>query len=172
MAERDEIRKLAACVGAGHVRAFLLGVAYALREQLRAAPDSLSTQPPLPLGLYVGGLPADIRSSWVFILREGTSFPAERHPNSIQRMFALEPAGAMEVWTDGAWRRHDLDPADSGTGLSIPAMTWHRPALADCDWAVVSFHTVEAADLVEQIGDPQGEEISSSRHYHHGVSPA
>ncbi|PYK51522.1 MAG: hypothetical protein DME20_01455 [Verrucomicrobia bacterium] len=35
--------------------------------------------------------------------------------------------------------------------VSIPRNVWHRPMVgADADWAVVSFHTVVAEELIEE----------------------
>ncbi len=67
---------------------FLEGVCFALRAQLRATPEVKSTHLALPLEIYGPSLPGDIKSSWVFVLRAGGyAHPAERHPNSIQRVF-------------------------------------------------------------------------------------
>src|SRR6476469_3013038 len=56
-----------------------------------------STFRDIPLDLY-GELPSDIRSAWLFALRKGFVHPAEFHPNSIQRMFALNRPGQFAVW--------------------------------------------------------------------------
>jgi len=38
--------------------------------------------------------------------------------------------------------------------ISIPPNVWHRPVVGrDADWAVVSFHTVEAHELIEEKPD-------------------
>jgi len=144
---------------------FLSGVAYALERRLLESEDVKSTQVSIPLDRYDGSLPTDIKSSWVFVLRKDHPHEAERHPNSIQRMFALDTAGAMEVWRDDAWRREPLFPGAKRSGLSIPALAWHRPATLDHTWAVVSFHTVAAADLIEETGDPLHQIASAERRY-------
>lgn len=166
MMSDDETRimdRLADLVAAPHARRFLEGVAFALRRQLADDPDAHSTQAALPLDIYGETLPGGIRSSWVFVLRSGIDHPGERHPNSIQRMFALDSEAAMEVWTDEGWSLRPLSPG--GPGLSIPLYAWHRPARLDTVWGVVSFHTVAAEDLVEETGDPAGNETGASRHY-------
>lgn len=146
-------------------RQFLDRVVFTLRAKLQADPAAKSTCAPLPLELYGKELPSDIRSSWVFVLREGHRHPAERHPNSIQRMFALDGAGAMEVWSADGWRHCPLEPGADAPGLSIAALQWHRPVLLEAPWGVVSFHTVAAKDLVEEIGDPAVGGVEASRHY-------
>jgi hypothetical protein len=112
--------RLAALVQRPPVLCFLEGVAFALRAQLAACPDVHSTQAALPLDIYGADLPGGIRSSWVFVLRAGCEHPAERHPNSIQRMFALGSPGAMEVWTGEGWVLRPLAPGPDQPGLSIP----------------------------------------------------
>ena len=120
-----------------------------------------STFRAIPLELY-GELPSGIRSAWLFALRKGFAHPPEYHPNSIQRMFALNRPGRFEVWDGARWITHTLEP---GGGLSIPADTWHRAPALDEDWVVASFHTAEAGELVEIVGDPGSGEVDSSRIY-------
>jgi hypothetical protein len=120
-----------------------------------------STFRDIPLDLY-GELPSDIRSAWLFALRKGFVHPAEFHPNSIQRMFALNRTGQFEVWDGEQWIRHTLAP---GRGLSIPANVWHRSPALDEDWVVASFHTAKADQLVEIVGDPASGEVGASRVY-------
>jgi len=124
--------------------------------------DGKSTFRSLPLGLY-GGLPPEIGSAWAFALRKSFAHPPERHPNSIQRMFAWGTSGEFEVWDGGQWRRQQLHPG--GVGLSIPADSWHRAPALDEDWVVASFHTVGPNDLIEIVGDPASGEVGSTRAY-------
>ena len=163
--EADLMRRLSGLVHEEQTRARLQELALRLRDELQSQPDSKSTAAVVPLELYGDFLPGDVRSSWVFVLRENYDHPAERHPNSIQRMFALDSAGAMEVWEDGAWRHRPLSPGADDPGLSIPAYAWHRPARLGNLWGVVSFHTVPAAELIEEVGDPETGLTQQSRHY-------
>jgi len=42
--------------------------------------------------------------------------------------------------------------------ISIPTNVWHRPVInAETDWAVVSFHTVPAEELIEERPDDSRE---------------
>ena len=165
MSEVEIMDRLSRLVHAPAARQFLLGMAQALRHQLGENPEAVSTQAPVPLEIYGSPLPGGIASSWVFVLRERQVHPAERHPNSTQRMYALDSAGAMEVWEQGEWRPRPLAPGGAEGGLSIPVQAWHRPALIDHDWAVVSFHTVPARALVEEIGDPARNQVEEARTY-------
>ena len=151
------------------IDANLLEVASTLLVELRTDPDQhKSTFQSVPLAIY-GDLPDEIRSSWVFALRGGTFYPPERHPNSIQRMFALGTTGWFDTWEAGAWTTHELAPGD--LGLSIPINVWHRLTEQPDDWAVVSFHTATDHELVEIVGDPETGEISSTGTYVAGDTP-
>ena len=134
-----------------------------LLGELAGDPDGpKSTFRAIPLDLY-GELPTGIRSAWLFALRKGFAHPPEYHPNSIQRMFALNRTGRFEVWDGAQWITHTLHPGDAG--LSIPVDTWHRSPALDEDWVVASFHTAEADELIEIVGDPASGEVDSSRVY-------
>jgi hypothetical protein len=105
----------------------------------------------VPLTTY-SGLPEDIRSSWVFVLRGGISTGAERHPNSRQRMISYRGTGDLQTWEDGRWRRNPLvSGAGAPASLSIPPNVWHRPVIpAGMDWTVISFHTAPDDELIEE----------------------
>jgi len=113
-----------------------------------------------------GALPSAIRSGWVFILRAGSDTGAERHPNSHQRMMSFDGTGDLktdaksaenEVQTESeiVWQSNVLvsDPQAllERRWVSIPQNIWHRPVIPKgADWVVVSFHTVPAAELIEE----------------------
>src|SRR5260221_3715773 len=144
------------------VTATLEAIGDELLVELGSDPDRpKSTFRAIPRDLY-GELPTGIRSAWLFALRKGFDHPPEYHPNSIQRMFALNRPGRFQVWDGATWITHELEP---GGGLSIPVDTWHRAPALDEDWVVASFHTAEAGELIEVVGDPAGDEIGSSRVY-------
>ena len=159
------MRQIADLIHAPATRTRLLEHAAQLRRDLEADPAAKSTAAAIPLETYGAAVPTGIGSSWVFVLRADHDHPAERHPNSVQRMFALDSPGAMEVWTDEAWLLCPLSEARDDPGLSIPAYAWHRPARLPAMWGVVSFHTVAAADLIEEVGDPASGTTFASRHY-------
>jgi hypothetical protein len=82
----------------------------------------------------------------------------ERHANSHQRMMSFQGSGDMQTGEPGNSRSNILI-SDSKAPLeqrwiSIPPNTWHRPVVSkDADWAVVSFHTVLAEELIEERPD-------------------
>jgi len=133
----------------------------ALDHAIRRVTSALARDPhlriawePLPLDAYPP-MPDAIASSWVFVLRGGTTTGAERHPNSIQRVMSYRGRGDLQTWGAAGWERHVL--ANDGNGgladrwLSIPTNVWHRPVIpTGPDWLVISFHTAAADVLVEE----------------------
>jgi hypothetical protein len=94
----------------------------------------------------------------VFVLRAAADTGAERHPNSHQRMMSFEGSGDMQTREPGGWQSNVLvsDPEAplERRWISIPPNVWHRPVVGtDADWAVVSFHTVPADELIEERPD-------------------
>jgi hypothetical protein len=163
MDESDIMRLLGERLTRPRVAEELDRTADELLVELRSDPaQAKSTFRAIRLDLY-GDLPANIRSAWVFALRKGFAHPPERHPNSIQRMFALRASGRFELWAGRDWVTHTLHPGDSG--LSIPVDTWHRSPALDEDWVVASFHTAEPDELIEIVGDPASGEVGSTRVY-------
>jgi hypothetical protein len=125
---------------------------------LARGPKEIEAWDAVPLELYGAGLPAEIRSSWIFILRRGVTTGAERHPNSRQRMVTLSGGGDFQVHDGKHWVSHRLssDPRAplEERWLSIPPDTWHQGVVGEEDWLVLSFHTVPAEELIEERPDP------------------
>jgi hypothetical protein len=166
MDESAIMRLLGECLRPQRVAAKLDRIGGELLFELLSDPARpKSTFRAIPLALY-GDLPPGIRSAWLFALRKGFDHPPEYHPNSIQRMFALNLPGRFQVWDGAKWITHELEP---GGGLSIPVDTWHRAPALDDDWVVASFHTAEADELIEIVGDPASGEVDSSRAYLAGL---
>ena len=163
MTETELMSLLADRIAAPQIQALLGGLDVGLKRALAEGPtEEKSTFSAIPLNLY-GELPDGIRSSWLFHLREGLSHPPERHPNSIQRMFAFDRPGWFDWWDGGRWVSQLLKPGDAG--LSIPANTWHCMPAQPTAWTVVSFHTAKADELIEIVGDPTSDAVISERQY-------
>jgi hypothetical protein len=157
--ERQILETLDAAVFAPAAAERIAEIAARVRATLARGPKEIEAWEAVPLTLYGTALPAEIRSSWVFVLRAGVVTGAERHPNSRQRMASWEGGGDFQVHDGVRWRSHFLA---SGRGaplerrwLSIPPETWHQGVVAEEDWLVVSFHTVSAEELVEERPDPE-----------------
>ena len=106
-------------------------------------------------------LPPEIRSCWIFLLRDGTPSGLHYHPNSIQHMIALNGRGDAHI---GDTRR-DMLTIDARAALAdmwfvIDRDEPHEFLPRGEHMAVVSFHTC-AADELEEIACGSG----GSRHY-------
>jgi hypothetical protein len=164
--ERSLLETLDEIVRAKKVRTRLLPIVERVRAELARKSDSLMAWEPIPLKTFGKQLPPWIKSGWVFILRAGADTGAERHPNSHQRMMTLVGTGDMktdakarpnDVNTESeiVWRSNILVTESDGPlnrrWISIPKNVWHRPVIPKgVAWVVVSFHTVPAAQLVEE----------------------
>jgi len=153
----EEVRILEwldAAVRSKAIKPSLDAIAARVEAKLReCAGDALAWEA-VPLDLYAGPLPKDIRSSWLFILRAGTTTGAERHPNSHQRMMSYRGSGDFQTRTESEWRSHFLT-SDSSLVLeekwiSIPPFVWHQAVVPAENWVVVSFHTGSEEDLIEE----------------------
>ena len=119
---------------------------------------ALMTWEPVPLQVFGGALPAEIKSAWVFVLRAGVDTGWERHPNSHQRMMTFAGGGDMQTGEPARWQSNvlvsDLKAPLERRWISIPPNSWHRPVVGeDADWVVVSFHTLPAEELIEEKPD-------------------
>jgi hypothetical protein len=163
MNEPELMQSLAERIARPAVRDKLTAIAGQLERELANDPaQPKSTFSAIPLSLY-GQLPSEIRSSWLFHLRANLAHPAERHPNSIQRMFAFNRPGWFDWWDGSRWVSQLLEPGD--TGLSIPVDTWHRMPAQAKPWTVASFHSAEADALIEVLGDPVSGGVTGERQY-------
>ena len=160
--ERSRLEALDAALRSENVREQIRSVVARVREKLARSEDALMSWEPFPLAVLAATLPPEIRSAWVFILRAGADTGAERHPNSHQRMMSFEGSGDLQTGGQGKWQSNVLvSHPDAPLGqrwISIPANVWHRPVIhAAADWAVVSFHTVPAEELIEERPDDSRE---------------
>ena len=167
--ERAVLEKLDSLSASPMVRGYLAEVVERVVQTLARDPTSVMAWEPLPLAIYGDALPSYIRSSWIFVLRAGATTGAERHPNSHQRMMSLRGAGDIQTGGEGCWRSHLL-VSDDGAELlcrwaSIPPNEWHQAVVPNEDWAVVSFHTAPAEELIEERPDAKNAEFTHRRHY-------
>src|SRR5262245_20956745 len=156
--ERSLLEALDATLRSDSVREHICSVVARVREELAHKKDALMTWEPFPLEILSSTLPPEIRSAWVFVLRAGADTGAERHPNSHQRLLSFEGSGDLQSGEPGNWQSNvlvsDVDAPLERRWISIPTNVWHRPIInAESDWAVVSFHTVAAEELIEERPD-------------------
>jgi steroid delta-isomerase-like uncharacterized protein len=167
--ERSLLGSLDAILCSDAVRARIEPIVERVAQALERDHTAPMAWEPIPLSLYGESLPQPIRSSWVFILRAGVTTGAERHPNSHQRMMSYRGTGDLQTGGEGHWQSHPLVSAE-GAGLeqrwiSVPPNVWHQAVVADEDWAVVSFHTVPAAELIEERPDAADLSKTHQRRY-------
>jgi hypothetical protein len=160
--ERSGLEAFDAALRSDTVREHIRSVVVRVREQLARTKDALMSWEPFPLDVLATTLPPEIRSAWVFVLRAGADTGAERHPNSHQRMMSFEGSGDLQTGEHGKWQSNvlvsDPDAPLERRWISIPMDVWHRPVIdAETDWAVVSFHTVPAEELIEERPDDSRE---------------
>ena len=156
--ERSRLEALYTALRSESVREQIRSVVVRVREALARRKDALMCWEPFPLDVLATRLPPEIRSAWVFVLRAGADTGAERHPNSHQRMMSFEGSGDLQTGKPGKWQSNVLvsDPEAplEQRWISIPMNVWHRPVVDPAvDWAVVSFHTVPAQELIEERPD-------------------
>jgi hypothetical protein len=156
--ERSRLEALDAVLQSEDIRKHIRPVVERVRGELIQKPEAVMTWEPIPLKVLGRALPVGIRSAWVFVLRAGADTGAERHPNSHQRMMSFEGSGNMRTGKPGNWRSNilisDSEASLERRWISIPPNIWHRPVVGtSADWAVVSFHTVPAEELIEERPD-------------------
>jgi hypothetical protein len=139
-----------------HTSAAMSAVGETLRRvtQQLAASGAVMAWEVVPRDAFGEGLPRSIRSCWIFVIRAGASTGAERHPNSHQRSFSLIGSGAFELRGGTNWRSHPLESTERASveqrWVSIPASTWHRLFVGSEPWGMLSFHTVDPGELIEE----------------------
>ena len=168
--ERLQLESLDAALQSGSVRDHIRSVVVRVSKALARRKDALMSWEPVLLHIFPTILPAEIRSAWVFVLRAGADTGAERHPNSHQRMMSFEGSGDLQTGEPGKWQSNvrvsDPDAPLERRWISIPTNVWHRPIIsAAADWAVVSFHTVPAEELIEERPDENRESHTRQMNY-------
>lgn len=94
------------------------------------------------------GLPKNIRSAWIFVLRKDTPSIAHYHPNSVQYTVMIEGKGKAII--GGAQKELKLfDPQNKKTWLVIGKNTPHEFFPEELDMVVLSFHTCLGDELIE-----------------------
>jgi hypothetical protein len=129
-----------------HTSLAMTTVAETLRRvtQQLAASGALMAWEVVSPDAFGEGLPTNIRSCWIFVIRAGATTGAERHPNSHQRSFSLIGGGTFEVRGGSLWRSHPLESTGRASveqrWVSIPPSTWHRLVVGTEPWGMLSFH--------------------------------
>jgi hypothetical protein len=161
--ERSRLESLDTALRSDKVREQIRPIVERTRAELARKKAALMTWESVPLTIFGSALPAQIRSAWVFVLRAGADTGVERHPNSHQRMMSFEGSGDMRTGDPEQSQSNVLvsspDAPIERRWISIPQNVWHRPLVGtDANWAVVSFHTVPADELIEERPEDSGKD--------------
>jgi hypothetical protein len=152
--ERKLLELLDIAVKEESVKQYMTGVIQRVEETLENDSNALMAWEPIPLELYKQKLPKEIKSSWVFNLKKNTTTGAERHPNSIQRMMSYKGHGDFQTKPNLEWESNflesDFDGEFDKRWISIPINVWHQGIVSDENWIVISFHTAEVSELIEE----------------------
>ncbi len=168
--ERWRLTSIETVLRSENVREQIRPIVDRVRAELGQKREALMAWEPIPLTVFGRALPSEIRSAWVFVLRAAADTGAERHPNSHQRMMSYEWSGDMQTGEPGQWQSNVLvsspDVPLERRWISIPRSVWHRPVVGgDADWAVVSFHTVVADELIEERPDVSSKDRTKQMKY-------
>lgn len=167
--ELETLQLLDAIVRQNSVRMTIDSIIPHIEHKLIQNAEALLVWEPVTLDIYGNSLPDLIRSSWVFILRAESNTGAERHPESQQRMMSYRGTGDLQTWNGAGWHSNPLvsdpDAPIKTRWVSIPPNTWHQAVVPEDNWVVVSFHTVSAANLIEERPDEDDTELSHRRLY-------
>ncbi len=105
---------------------------------------------PLPEALVSGRLPPGIASAWVFVQRAKCSADPHSHPNSVQHCTVVSGSGMVRIGRRASVIQ-PFDPAYPDRSIYvIPENTPHAFESFNEHLVIMSFHTVAAADLVEE----------------------
>jgi hypothetical protein len=152
-----------------NIKQHMIGVIQRVEEALRNDPIAMMSWEPIPLNLFKQPLPAEIKSSWVFNLRKNSTTGAERHPNSIQRMMSYKGHGDFQTKPGVEWESNMLesnfDAEIEKRWISIPTSVWHQGIVGDENWIVISFHTAEVSELIEERPEDGDENKVHSQNY-------
>jgi hypothetical protein len=166
-AEQDLLWRLDGLVSVPRATEYIASVIARVEQRMTAVPNSIEEWEPLPIDLFAD-LPSAIRSAWVFILAANHESGFERHPNSHQRVISYRGSGDFQVGYPDTTSNHLSSDRTLGIErrwVSIPVNEWHQAIVPTQNWVVVSFHTVLAAELIEERPTNQGFRATRQRTY-------
>jgi len=164
--EKQILELLDRAVNEENIRQHMIGVIQRVEEALKNDKNAMMSWEPIPLSLYKQPLPSEIKSSWVFNLRKNSTTGAERHPNSIQRMMSYQGYGDFQTKPGNDWEskflKSNFKVGIEKRWISIPVNVWHQGVVGDENWIVLSFHTAEVSELIEERPE-EGDETKLHR---------
>ncbi len=131
-------------------------VAEEAKAILAADPSKLAASIVLPQELFGSHLPSELKSCRLSVMRGGTAYHVERHPNATQYVLSVAGKGTIRVKSDDGWVVSSLSSGPSIPLLErwhmVPTNTWHQPTPGENHWTVVAFHTAPAEELKDEYG--------------------
>jgi hypothetical protein len=149
-------RAVADLISTEVVRARFVEAAREANAILSAEASKLAASVVLPLELFGPSLPSELKSCRLSVMRGGTAYHIERHPNATQYVLSIDGKGSISVKSADEWVVSSLSSDPNASLLerwhTVPANTWHQPTPSDNDWTVVAFHTALAGELKDDYG--------------------
>ena len=93
-------------------------------------------------------LPLELKSNWIFVLKENVPSESHYHPNSTQHMAILEGTGKAIIGNQSLVLEN-YDPNKKESIYVINENQPHEFFPVNEDIVVLSFHTCNAEDLIE-----------------------
>ncbi len=123
---------------------------------LRDNPSKTAEIVQIELEAFGNALPPAIQSCRLSIMRGGSEYPVERHPNADQFVYSLENSGTISSFDGERWltKKVSSDPKRPLVCRlhRVPANVWHQPIPGDRNWVVLGFHTVPSDELEDDFG--------------------
>ena len=109
---------------------------------------------PIEESVFESELPIELQSCRLSVMRGGSAYKIERHPNGTQFVYSLEEAGTISVFDGESWATSSLTSDPTAPLASrwhvVPANTWHQPVPGARDWVVLAFHSAPAHELIDE----------------------
>jgi hypothetical protein len=122
----------------------------ALKDKLKQTPEPF-VWAVLDLQTTSGQLPDNIKSCWIFVLKQDTPSGCHYHPNSIQHMAMIEGEGTAKIGlsTSEMKRWGAANGSLPDVWCVIDEGVPHEFVPRRSEMVVISFHTCEADELEE-----------------------
>lgn len=126
------------------------------RAILASDANRLAGTVPIDRALFGSDLPEKLKSCRLSVMRGGSAYKIERHPNGTQFVYSLEQSGTISVFDGKSWHTSHLSSEREAPLTArwhvVPASTWHQPVPGEKDWVVLAFHTAAADELIDDYG--------------------
>ena len=128
----------------GPVKARLNDLQKEVQDEFSLNPDAFVAVRFVPISLFGDQLPQEVKSCRLSVMRAGTAYKRERHPNADQYVRSLDGSGEIRVLEGENWRIDRLGPSEELMWHCVPAGTWHQPVPSEqSHWYVLAFHTAD-----------------------------